>query len=86
VDAAIQEVRQAVAHVTIPFIAASGIHVQQLVPGPELGPVANHIFADLPYSISAHRCRDGSIIVLQEDDVYGKNIVWRITAKKSNVK
>ncbi len=59
------------------FDAASGEHLQQLVPGAELGPVANHVFADLPYSINAHRCTDGSYIVLQEDDVYGKNIpIW----------
>ncbi len=63
------------------FDAASGAHLQQLVPGPGLGPVANHVFVDIPYAIRAHQRRDGSYLLFQEDDVYGKNILWRILAQ-----
>lgn len=64
------------------FDAASGRHLQQLVPPPELGPVANHIFVDIPYAIRAHQRKDGSYLLIEEEDVYGKNILWRITATK----
>ncbi len=65
------------------FDAASGQHLQQLVPGPELGPVANHVFVDIPYAIRAHQRKDGTYLLIMEDDVYGKNILWRISAKKT---
>lgn len=65
------------------FDAASGVHVQQLVPGPELGPIADHVWVDIPYAIRAHQRKNGDYLLVMEDDVYGKNILWRITARRS---
>jgi len=60
--------------------AASGVLIQELVPGPELGPIANHVWVDIPYAIQAHQRKNGEYVVVMEDDVYGKNVLWRITA------
>ncbi len=60
------------------YDARTGNHVQQVVPGRELGKVANHVWVDIPYALQAHRRKNGQYVVIVEEDVYGKNIIYQI--------
>lgn len=62
------------------YDARLGVWLQALDPPPNLGPVAGHVWVDIPYALTAHRRQNGEYVLIQEEDVYGKNILWRITA------
>lgn len=64
------------------YDAASGEHIMELVPPEKLGKVANHVMCDIPYAIQAYQRKNGEYVVIQEEDAYAKNIVWRILAKE----